>query len=74
LFIAKILYEYRFRTDINIPFVLECVTEEPLEILKPLQDQEIKETHTATLSCEVSKADVPAKWFKEGKEISHGGR
>jgi hypothetical protein len=54
--------------------VLFVATEEPLEILKPLQDQEIMETQTATLTCEVSKPDVPAKWLKERKEISHGGR
>ncbi|CAH1802739.1 unnamed protein product, partial [Owenia fusiformis] len=32
------------------------------------------ENQTITLECEVSKPDIPAKWYIDGKEIQHGGR
>ena len=51
-----------------------CFAEEPIEFLEPLKDVSIMESQTATLTCVVSHPDVPAKWFKEGKEITTGGR
>lgn len=33
----------------------DCFTEEPLEFLKPLQDQDVMESHTAIFETEVSK-------------------
>lgn len=51
-----------------------ALTEAPLEIVIPLQDQEILERQTATFVCEVSKPNQKAKWLKDDKEIKTGGR
>ena len=37
--------------------------------MKPLSDQTVPETKDATFTCEVSKPDKKAKWYKAGKEI-----
>jgi titin len=41
----------------------------PLEFLKPLQDQDVMETQTATLTTEVNLAGKTAQWLKNGKAI-----
>lgn len=50
------------------------VSELPLTIVTPLQDQEVLEKQPTVWTCEVSKPDRPAKWFAGGKEIVSGGR
>ena len=47
------------------PFV-----EEPLEIIKPLKDQEIEEDQSFKFVCEVSKSNVKSRWHKDGKPIT----
>ena len=39
-------------------------TEAPVEFLKPLTDQRVKEYQTATFECEVSKPNLKATWRK----------
>ena len=48
--------------------------ERPLEIVQPLINQEVAESQTITLECEVSKHGVKANWTKNGKEVVPGGR
>ena len=50
------------------------VPEEPLEVMKPLSDQEVLEGETVNLECELSKPDQKVTWHKENKKVSHGGR
>jgi len=40
----------------------------------PLQDQEVMEKQEATFVCEVSKPNQTAKWMRNGKELTAGGR
>ncbi|XP_074642623.1 twitchin-like [Tubulanus polymorphus] len=48
---------------------------EPLKLLRPLQDQKVNELpNTATFECELSKAGLDVKWFKNGKPISPGDK
>ena len=51
-----------------------ALLERPLEFLKPLQDQDVMETQTATLETEVNLPDRKAKWLKNGKPIKTNGR
>ncbi|KAH9498303.1 hypothetical protein Btru_006488 [Bulinus truncatus] len=47
-----------------------CLKEEaPLEFTIPLSEQTCKEGETVTFTCEVSEANLPATWFKNGKEL-----
>jgi len=50
------------------------ISELPMTIIVPLQDQEVLERQPTVWTCEVSKPDQPAKWFTGGKEIVSGGR
>ncbi|XP_067685805.1 immunoglobulin superfamily member 22-like [Haliotis asinina] len=52
-------------TTDNLPFV-----EEPLEIVKPLEDQTIDEDQTVKFTCEVSKPNIKSCWYKDGKAVS----
>ena len=45
------------------------ITEAPLEFTIPLSEQICKEGETVTFLCEVTEANVPAKWFKNGIEL-----
>lgn len=40
-----------------------------MEILKPLHDVTTKEGESFIMECELSKPDIPARWFKDGQEI-----
>ena len=42
----------------------------PVEYVQPLADATIVEGETVSFTCVVSKANRPAKWFKDGKELS----
>ena len=44
------------------------------EFSKPLDDQSVKEKDSVTLTCELTKPDVPVKWLKNGKEIKPDDR
>ena len=46
------------------------ITELPVEFLKPLSNLDIMEKECATFECEVSKPDLPAKWYQKGSEIT----
>jgi len=51
-----------------------CVAEIPLQIVTPLQDQEVMEKQEATFSCEVSKPNQTGKWLRNGLDLTAGGR
>ncbi len=38
--------------------------------MKPLKDEEIEEDQSFKFTCEVSKANVKSRWFKDGKAVS----
>lgn len=44
-------------------------SELPLKVTRPLLDAQITEKDSVTLTCEVSKPNVKAKWKKDGVEI-----
>ena len=44
-------------------------SEFPVEFTKPLKDSEVMENQTMTLTCEVNKPDLEAKWTKDGKPL-----
>ena len=41
-----------------------------MEFIRKLRDLEIMETETAVFKCEVTKADIKAKWSCNGKALS----
>lgn len=43
--------------------------EPPVEFTKPLQDQTVEEKTTATLECEVSRANGEVQWLRDDQEI-----
>ncbi|TRY96058.1 hypothetical protein DNTS_017223 [Danionella cerebrum] len=45
------------------------IYERELEILQSLEDLDIQEDQNAVFMCEVSLADVPGEWFKNGEKI-----
>ncbi|XP_036095522.1 obscurin isoform X2 [Molossus molossus] len=45
------------------------VRERPVDIMKPLKDQRAIPGEDAILSCELSRADTPVRWLKDGKAI-----
>jgi hypothetical protein len=49
---------------------LPQTTEEPIEFLRKLRDLEVTEMETALFKCEVTKADVKAKWSCNGKALT----
>jgi len=51
-----------------------CVTEVPLQIVTPLQDQEVMEKQEAVFICEVSKPNQTAKWLRNGVDVIAAGR
>ncbi|KAK3083483.1 hypothetical protein FSP39_023775 [Pinctada imbricata] len=61
-------YTVKFDDEVHSSCTL-TLTELPLKMTKPLEDQEATEKESVTLTCEVSKPNVTAKWFKDNKEI-----
>ncbi|XP_073912202.1 obscurin isoform X22 [Castor canadensis] len=45
------------------------VRERPVDITKPLEDQQAMLGEDVVLSCELSKAGTPVRWLKDGKAI-----
>jgi len=45
------------------------VTEQVVEVVKPLEDQEVVEKQTATFSCSLSKPRLNVTWFKNGVKL-----
>lgn len=45
------------------------VTEEPLAIVKPLQEVTVTENEPSVLICELNKPDIQVQWTKEGETI-----
>lgn len=43
--------------------------ERDLEVLHSLEDLNIQEDQNAVFMCEVSLADAPGEWFKNGEKI-----
>ena len=41
-----------------------------MEFIVPLTDKQAIESTSVTMECEVNKPDLPAKWLKEGEELS----
>ncbi|GFS00827.1 titin [Elysia marginata] len=50
------------------------VREIPLEFTKPLKDTEVMENQQLTLTCEVNKPDLEAKWTRDGKVLDSSDR
>ncbi len=46
------------------------VLEKPVEVIKPLQDEEVVEKQTATFVCTLSKPRLKVTWLKNGKKIN----
>jgi hypothetical protein len=50
------------------------VMERPVEIVKPLTDQEVVEKQTATFSCTLSRPRLKVSWYKNNVKLSEDGR
>ena len=48
--------------------------ETPVKFTKPLEDQEVKVEDCVTLTCEVNKDNLAAKWFKDGNALQASNR
>ncbi|XP_063088892.1 obscurin isoform X2 [Cavia porcellus] len=48
------------------------IKERPVAIIKPLEDQQAMPGEDVVLSCELSRADAPVRWLKDGKAIRKG--
>ena len=60
-------------TEQIIKVYISCITEEPVEITKPLENVTCKEKATITLTAEISRP-ATVKWFKDGKELKSAGK
>lgn len=63
------LYQCFMIFHLKINKVLSIILEAPATFTKPLTDLTAKEKDTVTLTCELSKPDIPCKWFKNDTEI-----
>ena len=50
------------------------ISDTPVEILQPLKEIEAIEGDTVTLECQMSRADLPATWLKDGKSLPKNDR
>ena len=50
------------------------VMERPVEVVKPLTDQEVVEKQTATFSCTLSRPRLKVSWYKNNVKLSEDGR
>lgn len=50
------------------------VLEKPIEVIKPLEDQEVVEKQTAVFSCTLSKPRLKVAWYKNGAKIKETDR
>ena len=50
------------------------VLEPRVEVIKPLENQEVVEKQTATFSCTLSKPRLKVLWFKNDKKLSENDR
>lgn len=50
------------------------VLEKPVEIIKPLENEEVAENQKATFVCVLSKPRLKVSWYKDGEKIKEGGR
>ena len=49
------------------------ITEKPVEVVVPLHDKEVVESSSVTLQCELSKSNLPVKWYKDDAELTIDG-
>lgn len=50
------------------------VLEKPVEVIKPLEDQEVVEKQTAVFSCTLSKPRLKVSWYKNGSKLKENDR
>jgi hypothetical protein len=50
------------------------VLEKPVEVIKPLEDEEVVENQKATFVCVLSKPRLKVAWYKDGEKLKEGGR
>lgn len=59
-----------FSVDWYCMLCLFFSSEEPLVIVKPLQEVTVIENQPSVLTCELSKPDVEVQWTREGEPIT----
>lgn len=50
------------------------VLEKPVEVIKPLEDEEVAEKQTATFVCALSKPRMKVVWYKDDQKIKENDR
>jgi hypothetical protein len=50
------------------------VREQPAQVVKGLEDQEVIENQTATFTCTLSRPRLDVTWCKDGKELREGDK
>lgn len=57
------------RCNLKYSLMLILAAERELLILQGLEDLDIQEDENAVFVCEISVADVPGEWYKNGERI-----
>ena len=66
-----VLHQAELQYELHFTSGLKCFVDEPLRIVRPLQDVTVIENQPSVLICELNRPEVNVTWTKAGQAVEH---